>query len=260
MYPCRHAARKPWPCRIAGAALLLAMLPGLAPIDPLAGDLDNLGPVLTLNLRTAFATKMDWQVLALQAPGEENRFGNIPARICFRAAATAPLAGCTALTHTAVNDNDRLVYQTVIGLSITRLLQQPAVPAVMAQAEMSYGGSGTSTQYALWTFHPRADRFDRLATFEISEQGELQIIDTGKLAGSIITADYIWGDGESHFARHRFAITVHHLDPVTLTYTDILRYVTAGKYPSLDEGGVDVVRPETPQILRTLHFIYPKVF
>jgi hypothetical protein len=220
---------------------------------------DGLAPVLSLALRGPFATKADWHVIAYQAPGEEGRFGAEPARICFRRRADEAGQDCTSLTHAATNDSERLAFQTVTGLSVTTLLQGPTpVSAVMAQAEMSYGGSGTATQYALWTYRAATDRFQPLATFQITEQGELQVIADGKLAGSVVTADYVWGAGETHFGRHRFAVTVHRLDPVTLTYSDVLRYVTATKYPSLDEGGVNVVGPETPEIARILRFVYGK--
>jgi hypothetical protein len=50
------------------------------------------------------------------------------------------------------------------------------------------------------------------------------------------------------------------LNPVTMTFTEVLRYVTLARYPSLDEGGVDVIRPEMPQTLRILKYIYPAEF
>jgi hypothetical protein len=163
--------------------------------------------------------------------------------------------------RSATNDTDRLVYQTVTGLSVVHLARSsPLAAGVLAEVQMNDGGSGTSTQYAIWAYHRASDRFQPLATFQISDQGEFEIIDTGKLAGSVITADYVLGAGEPHFGRHRFAIAVHVLDPVTLRYTDLLHYVTRAKYPSLDEGGVDVIRPEMPSTLRILKYLYPENF
>ncbi len=236
----------------------LALLPALAQAEPSTVDPDGAAPILSLSLRAPFKTKADWRVLAYQAPGEEGRVGAVPARICFRRGGETDQQ-CTSLTHAATNDSERLAFQTVTGLSVTRLLRGlTPVTAVLAQAEMSYGGSGSATQYALWAYHGYTDRFEPLATFQISEQGELQFIVDGPLAGCVVTAEYVWGAGETHFGRHRFAVTVHRLDPVTLTYSDALKYVTAAKYPSLDEGGVDVVGPETPQIERILRFVYGK--
>lgn len=223
-------------------------------------DLDGLSQVLSLPLRKPFNTRADWHAAAYQAPGDEGRFGEVPARICFIGAG-APPSGCVSLMRAATNDAGRLAYQTVTGLSVVRLLRAPkAMNAVLAQAEMSYGVSGTATQYALWSYRPGTDQFAPLATFQVSEQGEFQIVDDGVLAGCVITADFLLGPGESNFGRHRFAIAVHRLNPVTMSYAEVLRYVTQSKYPSLDEGGVDVIRPETAQTLRILRYVYPKQF
>jgi hypothetical protein len=238
--------------------LLLTALPWSAAATP-SLEADGLAAALTLPLRKPFGTRADWHVAAYQAPGDEGRFGDVPARVCFIRGTGAP-EGCVALLRAATNDAERLVYQTVSGLSVTPLLRAPVVSAVVAQAEMSYGGSGTSEQYALWSYRSNTDNFQPLATFQVSEQGEFLIVDDGKLAGCVMTADYLLAAGETHFGRHRFAISVHRLNPVTMTYTEVLRYVTQAKYPSLDEGGVDVIRPEIPQTLRILKYLYPKEF
>jgi hypothetical protein len=236
--------------------MMLATLPALAPLEP-----DALTPVLSLPLHQAFNTRTDWHVTAYQAPGDEGRFGDLPARICFNHPPGDGGQACTPLMRAATNDSGRMVYQTVTGLSVTMLLRAPLpAKAVLAHAEMSYGGSGSSEQYTLWSYRSSSDKFEPLATFATSEQGEFQIIDTGKLAGCVITADYVLGPGETHFGLHRFAIAVHRLNPVTMTFTEVLRYVTLARYPSLDEGGVDVIRPEMPQTLRILKYIYPAEF
>ncbi len=80
------------------------------------------------------------------------------------------------------------------------------------------------------------------------------------MAGHIITADAVWdlAAGETHFARHRFAITVRQFDRTSGFYNDILQYVTSNKYPSLDEvDKIDVIQPELPKIQRVVNFTYP---
>ena len=248
--PAQHQAAR-WPRPVT---LAMAVLPGLGPAD-------NMAPVLSIDLQKPFHTTVDWRVTAYQAAGDEGRFGDLAARICFRRGAAGTEEACTPLMRAAINDSDRLVYQTVTGLSVVHLTRSnPPVLGVLAEAQMNYGGSGTATQYAVWAYHRGADRFQPLATFQIAQQGEFEIIDTGPLAGSVVTAEYVLGDGETHFGRHHFAIAVHLLDPVTLLYTDVLHYVTRLKYPSLDEGGVDVIRPEMPATLRILKYLYPTNF
>jgi hypothetical protein len=248
-YPGRMAAQH----RAAWLLVLLALPCGAAATPSLEGD--GLAAALSLPLRKPFGTRADWHVTAYQAPGDEGRFGEIPARICFLRGAGAP-EGCVSLMRAATNDAARMAYQTVTGLSVTPLLRAPAVSAVVAQAEMSYGASGTSEQYALWSYRSSTDTFEPLATFQVSDQGEFLIVDDGKLAGCVVTADYLLAPGETHFGRHRFAIAVHKLNPVTMTYSEVLRYVTLSRYPSLDEGGVDVMA----QTLRILRYVYPRQF
>lgn len=236
--------------------VLLAALAAAAPLPPPPG-MEGMELAENLRLKMGAAPAAEWRAQAWQAAPPEGAFGNIPARICLRPESGGATT-CTILTHAASNSPDRIVFQTVDALRRVRLLDQPLVEGLLAEAETAYAGSGAGHQYALWIWQGAAQRFDARATYELTGQSEFRIIDTGKLAGSIVTADYIWGAGETHFARHHYALAVYHLDPATLTYGTVLKYVSAATYAGRDEADrISVIDPEMPHILRILHFIYP---
>jgi hypothetical protein len=89
------------------------------------------------------------------------------------------------------NSTDTLLYQTATNLSGLTLTNTPAqVHAVLARALMSYGGSGTSVQYSVWTYNAKAGSFQNAATVALNgEQSEFDLVDHRALAGRIITAD-----------------------------------------------------------------------
>lgn len=60
-----------------------------------------------------------------------------------------------------------------------------------------------------------------------------------------MTADYDWMEGETHFARHFYEVSVYRFDRSVDRYSRVLKYRTAEKYASLDE--VDVVRVIEPE-------------
>ena len=59
--------------------------------------------------------------------------------------------------------------------------------------------------------------------------------------------------GETHFSGHRFFITVYSFDPALHIYSLRDKYLTSGKYASLDEVDViSVLEPEREEILARL--------
>jgi hypothetical protein len=105
------------------------------------------------------------------------------------------------------NSTDTLLYQTAANLSGLTLTNTPAqVHAVLARALMSYGGSGTSVQYSVWTYNAKAGSFQNAATVALSgEQSAFDLVDHSALAGRIITADAAWAAGETPVGRHHVA-------------------------------------------------------
>jgi hypothetical protein len=69
----------------------------------------------------------------------------------------------------------------------------------------------------------------------------------------LVTADFFWMEGETHFSTHQYAVTVYRFDPEKDRYIKALSYRTSKKYPGLDEvDRVGVLNAERPEIVRRL--------
>ena len=128
--------------------------------------------------------------------------------------------------------------------------------ALLFTAVASGGGSGTATSLALL----EQDKNNKLANLfpeglTITEQGEYKFWTEASVSARplFVKADYIWKQGETHFARHKFRISTYVFDNAARTYRLRDEYITAKKYPSLDEtDAINVLGFEKAQILSRL--------
>lgn len=218
--------------------------------------------VKTLPLQEPFATKSAWNITAYQAAGEPARTGDTPARICFWKPPSDDGKDCTSLTSVGrITENqpsyDTLVYQSVTNVSVVPLTHTPKPQmAVKLEATMFYGGSGSATQVSLWTYDPDLDQFHSILALAVPNLGEVRLFDDGPLAGDIVTAEYVWGAGETHYEPHHYWIELKRFNPVSGHYDNVLSYLTSGKYDG--EGkDIEVVQRELPQIQLLLRSIGP---
>ncbi len=66
-----------------------------------------------------------------------------------------------------------------------------------------------------------------------------------------VRADYLWGDGETHFEAHRFRVDAWIFDPATQRYRRAMTYDTTRRYDRGD-GDDKVLKVERDEILRRL--------
>lgn len=130
----------------------------------------------------------------------------------------------------------------------------PKQDAILFSATSAACGSGSSTYLALLDI--RFGHLDNLLTdVTVSNQGEYKIWPEPALSDSaiLVVADALWGDGETHFGRHRFLISSYFLGNETPYYFLRDEYVTNKKYPGLDEvDKITVIEAEKPEILLRL--------
>ena len=130
----------------------------------------------------------------------------------------------------------------------------PTKQAILFSAVASAGGSGSLTMLAFLDVR-NGDWADLLPHVAISNQGELAIWRESNVSNAalFVTADALWGEGETHFSKHRFEVSAYAFDSETQGYYLRDRYVTRKKYPSLDEvDKVVVLEYEKPEILQRL--------
>ena len=128
--------------------------------------------------------------------------------------------------------------------------------AVLFSAVASAGGSGTLTMLALLDLE-NGNWENLLPPVAITNQGQYIVWRERSVSNAdlFVTADFIWGEGETHFSEHRFRVTTYAFNSDTQRYSLRDRYVTRNKHPSLDEvDEVNVLDGEKPEILhRLLH-------
>jgi hypothetical protein len=214
------------------------------------------GPVKTLDLQNDFGTASDWHVTAWQSASQDFATGDMPARLCFWISRAEQEKNCTAITSALPDDTLVYPYQSVRELEVARPDRaRPSAALLKFDARYSGGGSGWLDQISFWKYDRRTDGFEPALRVTLTEQGEYRLFDQGKLAGTLVTAEAVWQGDETHFAPHRFYIEVYRYD-AKAGYVKMLGYLTALKYPGLDDvEKIDVIRHEIPGIVELMSFI-----
>lgn len=133
--------------------------------------------------------------------------------------------------------------------------------ALLFTAVASGGGSGAATHLAL--LRTGKDKLVNLLPegLAVSEQGEYKFWTEPSVSPKplFVKADYVWNKGETHFARHKFRISVYIFDKAAQAYQRRDEYITAKKYPSLDDTDViNVLGFEKAQVLSRLKTVSGK--
>jgi hypothetical protein len=126
---------------------------------------------------------------------------------------------------------------------------------ILFSAAFSGGGSGTLVELALLRYEQDARLRNLLPTVQRTEQGDQAVWQLPSVSSMpvLVTADYVWGKGETHFAQHIFEIRAYLFDSVRQIYAEKVGYRTSHRYASLDETDqINVLVPERAEILRRL--------
>jgi len=229
--------------RIISALILLTCLCSA----PAFAETSSFKEIKTLPLKQAFDTAKDWYVTAFQPEGsisedEDARTGDVSAKLCFWSEPDRKQEHCTSITSGLPNGGMTYHYQTVKELAVI-----PTPHIVEFIAEFYGNGSGSLRQISFWRYEKTTDSFSQAGLVTLTEQGEYKLLDQ-----MLITADERWGEGESHFSPHQFDVTAYRYTPAS-GYAKAFSYLTARKYPSLDDvDTIDVISHELPEIKKRL--------
>jgi hypothetical protein len=123
---------------------------------------------------------------------------------------------------------------------------------VFFSAMFSAGGSGTLERLAVLRYTGRGP-INNLLPFvgvtNISDRAMWTVPEASKYP-ILVTADFVWSDGETHFSPHYFTVEAWRFDPNTDQYVKALSYRTTKKY--VCDPMVKVLAPERQEILRRL--------
>lgn len=108
---------------------------------------------------------------------------------------------------------------------------------ILFSATFSGCGSGTLTSYAL-LMRKDGEFVNLLPKMELTNQSELRLWSLPSISNLpvVMTADFIWGSGETHFSTHRYVVRTYVFSAATGKYAEKLHYITHKKYPGLDEA------------------------
>ena len=130
----------------------------------------------------------------------------------------------------------------------------PGRNGLLFTAVASAGGSGSLTSLALLDFDGRELR-NLLPTIALTNQSQYAFWREPEIspAALLLTADFVWAAEETHFAPHRYLVTVYGFREAVGHYGRLERYTTARKYSGGDDvNEISVLGPERPVILARL--------
>jgi len=126
---------------------------------------------------------------------------------------------------------------------------------VFFSAQFSGGGSGTLDSLAVLRYESSGRIINLLPFVGVTNQSERAMwsIPEASSFPVLVTADFDWTTGETHFARHFYTVSAYRFDRLQDRYIKVFSYRTLKKYASLDElDQVHVLDPERGEILRRL--------
>lgn len=129
--------------------------------------------------------------------------------------------------------------------------------AVLFSANLNYSGSGATWLWSLLVLDSHGmwdNMFPEITSSNQSEHLFWRSATSSPYGYGIFTvADFIWAEGETHFATHRYEIRSYEYCPSTSKYVLADQFTTRGKFPGLDDvESVNVIRPELPEIKQHL--------
>jgi hypothetical protein len=160
-------------------------------------------------------------------------------------------------SHTA-EDSGRVTYEFGLEPHAKILPLTDEGSWVFFSAEFSAGGSGTLTRLAILRYQNGEGKGDHLINLlpyigvtNVSEHA-MWTIPSASPYPVLVDAEFIWGNGETHFARHYYTVEAWRFDTTTDRYSRVVSYRTLKKYEGGDSGPISVLGPERVEILRRL--------
>ena len=222
------------------------------PINVLAESIEYT-QIKDIRLNDYFKINQDCSVKAFQGTENAQIEDSVPARLCFCKGKSDECFEAKSFTSTGTRN-----FQFVKKLSITPLFKskEPHNAVLFIAENHTEGGSGYLRLITLWTYSILDKKFvNLLPLIQITEQGEYRLLTAKEgIEGLFVTADYIWGENETHFSPHRYKINIYFFNDGKKSYNLRKEYITKSKYKSLDDvERINVIMPELNKIKELLN-------
>jgi hypothetical protein len=191
-----------------------------------------------LDLQREFGTVEGWKAVvtaAIPPSGEiEADEGPSLSKICFIRAAS----GTGTCAYFRDIFDSRLTFQVLSGLSVERLTEgTTATKGLVLKADALYP-TGQLHEIAIWSYATKRDDFHLALAVGFNEE---RILNSGALAGTLMTSDWRRERGETRWSDHRREIQVYRY--ITRNdvgvYRKILDYTTTKKYGAEDMNTIE---------------------
>ena len=207
----------------------------------------------TVVLQGNFGTAHEWTARAYQAQMTDLELSNLPAKLCFSPGENDSKENCfKAVAEVNGTSYSFQFVDSLYSISLSKINDRQALVFI---AKFSGGGSGSLRLVTLWSYDKEVEGFvNVLPIVAISEQGEYKMLPRSKniRRDVLVTADYVWGERETHFSAHHYQIKVYRYT-TTGKFVLVGTYVTKRKYKSLDDvDKIDVIRHELENVRRNL--------
>jgi hypothetical protein len=226
--------RRKWKAR-----LLSAMAALLWPLGLLAqhNALPQYREEPPFDLKAGLGTTGDWEAIitaAVEPHRELSDRGPSQSKICFvrSAPATTECAYFRDVFHST------RTFQVFASLTVVRLQSgSSATNGLVLKATRLYD-IGQVPETAIWVYDAKGDDFHLVSALE---SGEVRICSSVPLNGMLVTADWLWDDGETRWSDNRRNISVYRYsgDGREASYQMLLKYTTTRKYGAEDTDTID---------------------
>jgi hypothetical protein len=173
------------------------------------------------------------------------------ARLCL----VKPANLCYQMPSNTGYSSGSVVYDYGLDPRSERLSLKDGGSLVFFSARFSGGGSGTLDSLAILRYENAKKIVNLLPFVGVTEQSDraVWVVPEASNFPILVTADFYWMDGETHFSKHFYTVTAYCFDARGSRYAKAFSYRTSKKYPSLDDvDQVHVLEPEREEILRRL--------
>ncbi|MGB6064551.1 MAG: hypothetical protein WBG50_07060 [Desulfomonilaceae bacterium] len=192
----------------------------------------------------------NWRAIAYEAKTKDRlESTDWPAKLCFCSEDGKVKQDC--FQAIAVRKDATWNCQFVRELSLTPIFEKKyPQEGVLFVPMFSGGGSGTLNLITLWVFSEQMKKFvNILPVITITNLGQYKILHDrqDQLDGTLVIADFIWKEGETHFDPHQYEINIYKYNQEHRLFEMVGSFVTKDTYPEV-EGEYDIVSHEIENI------------
>jgi hypothetical protein len=167
-----------------------------------------------------------------------------------------PADSCYQMPSNSGYSSSSVVYDYGINPHAERLPLKGGGSIVLFSAQFSGGGSGSLDSFAILRYKGNGKIVNLLPFVGVTNQSDHAIWFVPQVSNFpiLVTADFIWMDGETHFAKHFYTVSAYRFDDQKGRYIKAFSYRTSKKHAGLDDetDQVNVLGLERENILRRL--------